>query len=71
MLKTITVLVWEADVFLIYGAAVSMVRTPVTSTELGQVTTVKGLTLEGGTETDCNLCNTGINNEKLMLSHQR
>lgn len=70
MLKTVTVLVWEADVFLIYGAAVSVVLTPVTSPELGQITTVKGLTLEGGTEVDCNLCNTGINHEKLMLSHQ-
>lgn len=70
VLKTVTLLVWEADVFLIYGAALSMVLTPVTSTELGQMTTVKGFALEGGTEMDCSLCNTGINHEKRLLSHQ-
>lgn len=70
MLRTITVLVWEVDVFLIYGAAVSMVLTPFALTERGQMTTVKGLTLEGCTEMDCNLNNTGINHEKLMLGHQ-
>lgn len=59
-----------ADAFLIYGAAVSMVLTAVTSTELSQMTTVEGLTLGGGTETKRNLCNTRINHEKPILSHQ-
>ncbi|PKU43265.1 hypothetical protein llap_6432 [Limosa lapponica baueri] len=34
------------------------------------MTTVKGLTLEGGTEMEYNLRNIGINHKKLMLSHQ-
>jgi len=70
VLKTATVLVWEADVFLIYGVAVPMGLTPVTSTELAQMTTVKGLALEEGTEMGCNLCKAGVNHEKLMLNHQ-
>lgn len=56
VLKTVPVLVWEADVFLISGAALSMVPTPVPSGELGQMSTLKALT-----GMDCNLCNTGIN----------
>lgn len=47
-----------------------MVLTAVTATELSQMTTVKGLTLEGVTETNCNLCNTGINHEEPTLRHQ-
>lgn len=51
MLKTVPV--WEADAFLIYGAAVLVVLTAVTATELSQMTTVKGLTPEGGTGKNC------------------